>query len=165
MEKSLEKQFLEDILKSRGIIVRICMIYRKDRADRDDLYQEIIMNAWNAYPRFKGLSKFSTWLYKVALNTALSENRKNKFFGLLSDLDHLKNRESIENTNEDTEMLYFAIEQLDPLEKSIALLYLDDLPYKEISEITGLTESNIGVRLNRLKSKIKSILINYKNEK
>jgi len=164
MEKSLEKQFLEDILKSRGIIVRICLIYRKDQADRDDLYQEIIMNAWNAYPRFKGLSKFSTWLYKVALNTALSENRKNKFFGLLSDLDHLKNRASIENQNEDIAMLYFAIEQLDPLEKSIALLYLDELAYKEISEITGLTESNIGVRLNRLKSKIKSILENYKRE-
>ena len=164
MEKSLEKQFLEDILKSRGIIIRICRIYRKDQADRDDLYQEIIMNAWNAYPRFKGLSKFSTWLYKVALNTALSENRKNKFFGLLSDLDIIDNRPSIENHNEDTEMLYFAIEQLDPLEKSIALMYLDDLPYKEMSKITGLTENNIGVRLHRVKSKIKSILIDYKRE-
>lgn len=164
MEKSLEKQFLEDIMESRGIIVRICLIYRKDQADRDDLYQEIIMNAWNAYPRFKGLSKFSTWLYKVALNTALSENRKNKFFGRISDLDMISNRAGNENQNEDTEMLYFAIEQLDPLEKSIALLYLDDLPYKEISKITGLTESNIGVRLNRLKSKMKTILINYKRE-
>jgi len=164
MEKSLEKQFLEDIMESREIIVRICLIYRKDQADRDDLYQEIIMNAWNAYPRFKGLSKFSTWLYKVALNTALSENRKNKFFGRISDLDMISNRASIENHDEDTEMLYFAIEQLDPLEKSIALLYLDDLPYREISKITGLTESNIGVRLNRLKSKMKTILINYKRE-
>jgi RNA polymerase sigma-70 factor (ECF subfamily) len=164
MEKSLEKQFLEDIMKSRGIIVRICLIYRKDQVDRDDLYQEIIINAWNSYPSFKGLSKFSTWLYKVSLNTALSENRKNKFFGLLTNLDIIDNRASIDNHDEDTEALYHAIEQLDPLEKSIALMYLDDLPYKEISKVTGLTESNIGVRLNRLKSKIKSILIDYKRE-
>jgi RNA polymerase sigma-70 factor (ECF subfamily) len=164
MENPLEKKFLEDILKSRGIIVRICLIYRKDQADRDDLYQEIIMNAWNAYPRFKGLSKFSTWLYKVALNTALTENRKNKFFGLLTNLDIIDNRATIDNQNENTEMLYYAIEQLDPLEKSIALLYLDELPYKEISEITGLTESNIGVRLHRIKSKIRIILTDYRRE-
>ena len=164
MEKPLEKQFLEDIKDSRGIIIRICLIYKKDRADRDDLFQEIITNAWKSYPHFKGQSKFSTWIYKVALNTALSENRKNKFFGLFSDLDVVSNIAFIENHNEDTELLYFAIEQLDPIEKSIALMYLDDLSYKEISIVTGLTENNIGVRLNRIKSKIKRILINYKSE-
>src|SRR5512147_1920597 len=162
MDNTLEKKFLEDIVKSRGIIIRICLIYKKDRADRDDLYQEIIMNAWNAYPGFKGLSKFSTWLYKVALNTAMSENRKNKFFGLLSVLDSIKNKASVEDKNEDIELLYFAIDKLDPLEKSIVLMYLDDLSYNEISQVTGLTESNIGVRLNRIKIKIKSILENYK---
>lgn len=157
-----EKQFLENILQNRGIILKICRIYRRDQDDQDDLYQEIILNAWRSYPHFEGRSKFSTWLYRVALNTALSETRKDKFFGLFDSIEHGQHVVDIEiEDNEKQQMLYRAIDQLDPMEKTIVILYLEDLPYSEISEISGLTESNVGVRLHRLKEKIKKMFAKW----
>lgn len=76
MEEALEKRFMDDIVSCRGILLKICRTYCPDPYNQHDLYQDIIVNAWNAYPRFEGRSKFSTWLYRVALNTALSDVRR-----------------------------------------------------------------------------------------
>lgn len=164
MEQTLEKRFLEDILGCRGILLKICRMYCPEVEDRDDLYQEIISNAWRSYPRFEGRSKFSTWLYRVALNTALSEYRKTRNRGTKADLEVIVNRPAAETDNEQVHLLYRAIGQLDPGEKSLAILYLDELSYKEIADITGLGESNVGVRLHRIKDKIRKLFSTYATE-
>ncbi len=88
------------------------------------------------------------------------QNRKDRFFGRTRGLEFVVNHPAAES-NDTMRELWFAIEQLDPMEKSVVVLYLDELSYKEIAEVTGLTETNVGVKLNRIKSKIKKILINY----
>src|ERR1043165_3892049 len=87
MTNPLAKQFSEQISNHLGILHKICRTYKKDPDDRDDLFQEIVYNAWKSYPKFEGRSKFSTWLYRVALNTALYQNRKDRFFGKKIELD------------------------------------------------------------------------------
>jgi RNA polymerase sigma-70 factor (ECF subfamily) len=164
MQETLEKRFLEDIVSCRGILLKICRTYCWEPEDRDDLYQEIISNAWKSYPRFEGRSKFSTWLYRVALNTALSESRKNRFQRSTTDLNAVENQPEVNNDQEQIQLLYRAIGQLDPQEKSLTILYLDDLSYREIAEVTGLTENHVGVRLHRVKDKIKSMLSRYEKE-
>jgi RNA polymerase sigma factor (sigma-70 family) len=154
-------EFSEQIQLHKGIILRICRIYRKDKDDQADLYQETVLNAWHAYPRFERRSKFSTWLYRVALNTALHQNRKNKFARQMTDLATVENKASDDQDQDDLKMLEHAISLLDELEKSIILLYLEEISYKEISEITGLTETNVGVRLNRIKIKLKQTFESY----
>ena len=155
MTDDLERRFLEEILACKGILHKISRSYCHDRDDRDDLYQEIVANAWNSFSRFEGRSKFSTWLYRVALNTALSHVRKNRFRKNLTDLEHAESVAPNDPDTESVKLLYQAIDHLTPGEKSLAVLYLDDLPYREISEITGMTETNVGVRIHRIKEKLK----------
>lgn len=161
MSDSVSKKFSEEIARNEGIIHKVCRIYAKGPAHREDLYQEIVLNAWRTYHNFEGRSKFSTWLYRVALNTAFYQHRKNKIFNNVTDLAGAETIPLDEHDKEQLEILYRAIGQLDAVEKSIVLLYLDELSYKEISEITGLTETNVGVKLNRIKMKMKKILQAY----
>lgn len=161
MELSREQQFIAEVIRHKGIIFRICRIYQKEKSAQDDLYQEILMNAWNSFPRFEGRSKFSTWLYRVALNTALYQKRKNRIFENIVGLEHVENYSDQDLQSDQLEKLRAAINTLDTTEKSIVVLYLDELPYKEISEITGLTETNVGVRLNRIKTKLKKYFEAY----
>jgi RNA polymerase sigma-70 factor (ECF subfamily) len=157
MADQTEKEFLDLMVIHQAIIIKICRAYHKYSVDQEDLSQEIIYNAWRSFSKFENRSKFSTWLYRVALNTAIYQNRKKKFLNKYVDLDLSRNIK-IEEPNDQKEYLFKAINQLDPLEKSIIILYLDELSYKDISEITGLSESNIGVKLNRIRTKIKKIL-------
>ena len=161
MEQSREQQFIAEIIRQKGIIFRICRIYQKEKSAQDDLYQDILLNAWNSFPRFEGRTKFSTWLYRVALNTALHQRRKNRIFENIVGLEHAENYSDQDSQGEQLEKLRAAINTLDTTEKSIVVLYLDELPYKEISEITGLTETNVGVRLNRIKIKLKEYFEAY----
>lgn len=161
MTDGLAEKFSSEIVTHKGIVMKICRIYGASRDDADDLYQEIVLNAWLSYPKFEGRSKFSTWLYRVALNTALYQNRKNKFSGRFTGLEAVEHHASDDSDNEKTALLFHALAQLDEQEKSIVVLYLDELSYREMAEITGLTETNIGVKLNRIKTKIKNILSNY----
>lgn len=161
MTDPLAKQFSEQVFNHLGILHKICRTYKKDPDDRDDLFQEIVYNAWKSYPRFEGRSKFSTWLYRVALNTALYQNRKDRFFGKKIDLDLVKNVIVADSKDDNTELLWMAINQLNETEKSIVVLYLEELPYKEISDITGFSEGNVAVKLTRIKSKMKKILEEY----
>jgi len=161
MSEPLAKEFSEQIYNHLGILHKICRTYKRDADDRDDLFQEIIYNAWKSYPKFERRSKFSTWLYRVALNTALYQNRKDRFFGKTIGLDDVHNIVAADVKDESTDLLWMAINQLTATEKSIVVLYLEELPYKEISEITGLTENNVAVKLTRIKSKMKKILESY----
>jgi RNA polymerase sigma-70 factor (ECF subfamily) len=161
MNDELKQRFSDEVFLHVGILQKVCRIYKKDTADREDLFQEILYNAWQAYPRFEGRSKFSTWLYRVALNTALHQNRKDRRSVTMVQLES-NSVDFFETEEVDTlKILYQAIDHLNPLEKSIIILYLDDQSYNEIAEITGLSVNNIGVKLNRIKTKIKKTMSDY----
>ena len=159
--KEIDKNFIRQITDNQKIIHKISHVYCAMPEDRQDLFQEVLLNAWRSYASFAHLSKFSTWLYKVALNTALmyqrSYRKQEKITWL--DLQHIQQKaEEIDTPNEQLQRLYQAIAHLDEHEKSIVILYLDDLNYKEIAEILGITENNVGVKLNRIKQKLKQLL-------
>jgi RNA polymerase sigma factor (sigma-70 family) len=164
MQNITEDKFVEDINRNNGIIHKICNIYFHDADDRKDARQEVLYQLWRSYPGYKGGAKFSTWLYKVALNTAITYSKKgNREF--TADL-HTGNWDQVADTNdqqhinERMELLYAAINTLTLTDKAITLLYLESNSYDEIAEITGLTTTNVSVRLVRIKRALKEKLKN-----
>jgi len=156
----MEKEFLETIHENQNIIYKVCRMYRDSKEDQEDLFQEIVYQLWKSYPSFRGESKVSSWIYRIALNVSIAVYRKEKpiidnYEDFPENIHPLE--ESPESENE--ERLFSALRILNNAEKALISLYLEDFNYKEIAEITGLSESNVGVKLNRIKSKLK-ILIN-----
>jgi RNA polymerase sigma factor (sigma-70 family) len=159
---SLQDRFLEEIKSNHRIIRKVCLVYARTKDDREDLFQECLFNAWKAFPGFRGDAKFSSWLYRVALNTALYYKRKSKSASMEVDLE-LAQHSFVEQDEEDSmAQLYQAINVLNAIEKSVILLYLEGLSYREIGDITGFSETNVGAKLSRIKVKLKNIII--KNE-
>lgn len=155
-----EDEFLEKIELHQAMIHRICQIYRDSREDREDLFQEIVYQLWKSLSRFRGESKFSSWIYRIGLNTAMASFRK-PAIKVLPDAEITPSMEStippLENPRQ--ELLFAAIRQLDEAERAIITLYLEDMRYQEMATILGITENNLGVRLNRIKKKLKQILL------
>jgi len=160
-KQNLEKIFIEYLDKHQGIIFKIARIYAPTPDEKEDLIQDILLQAWRSFRTFKNESKFSTWLYRVALNTALTATRFYKKKKLeVNDDFILENQisEKGQNQQEEVEMLYAAIRKLKPVEKGIILLYLEEKSYKEISEIMGITSSNVSVRIVRIKGRLHEML-------
>lgn len=155
-----EMQFLALISSNQGVIYKIANLYRDTRDEREDLFQEIVFQLWKAYPSFRGDAKASTWIYRIALNTAIAIYRKNKpaiqYTPILPDLPAEEPNPEYDLRKE---RLFSALRLLDDSEKAIITLYLDDFNYKQIAEITGISENYVGVKLNRIKSKIQKLLI------
>ena len=132
-------------------------LYTHPNAPLNDLYQDVVLNLWKAYPKFRKECKISTWIYRIALNTCISFYRKEKnvpeIISLTKDID--RTIEAHDPINEMLKQLYQMINQLGQLDKSIILLYLEDKSYEEIAEITGLTVTNIATKLSRIKDKLK----------
>lgn len=160
----MENEFMELVNGNRALIFKVCNLYCRDAGGRHDLFQEIVLQLWRSFPGFRKESSGSTWIYRVALNTAVSnfrkENRKPEKNPIgLTELDipdltnHLGKQEELDS-------LYQAIQQLTEIEKAIILLYLDEKSYEEISEIMGISISNVGVRLNRIKNKLTQLVKN-----
>ena len=157
----MEQEFIRLIQKNERLIRKVCHIYCRELVDREDLYQDILVQLWKSFPAFEHHSKVSTWLYKVALNTAISRFRKtrrlpelrtiDKQIAMMPEADHSAKEESIQQ-------LYAAIESLNKIEKAIVLLYLDETNYREIAEIVGISESNVGFKINRIKQKLRNTL-------
>ena len=162
MEKELEKKFVSELQQNQGIIHKICRAYAKDDAAHKDLFQEISIQLFRAYPKFKGEAKFSTWMYRVALNTAISLYRKSKREIKTSEIfDNLKELEFHDydaTKDNQVKQLYKAIHTLNDIDKALALMYLDDKPYAEISITLGISEVNARVKMNRVKTKLKKLL-------
>lgn len=162
MVKDIERRFTEDLEKNQNIIHKVCRAYTTSDDAHKDLFQEITIQLWRAYPKFRGEAKFSTWTYRVALNTAISLYRKSKRLIATSEInDHLNELEFKEYDTakeEQIDSLYHAIRQLSDIEKALCLLYLDDKSYKEIAETLGITEVNARVKMNRTKLKLKELL-------
>ena len=162
MNKELENKFVKELQANQGIIHKICRAYTKGEAQHKDLFQEISIQLFKAYPKFKGNSKFSTWMYRVAINTAISLYRKTKRQVKTSEIfDNLKELEykAYDDTKDrQVDLLYKAINSLNDIDKALVLMYLDDKPYVEISKILGISEVNARVKMNRAKTKLKNIL-------
>jgi len=153
-----ETAFVTLIQESEGIIYKIARTYTKTTDNRNDLYQEIVYQLWKSFPSFKGNSKISTWVYRVALNTAISQWRKEKKYGQKVNLDKLFLMQP-EGYNPEFEnrlkQLHEQINQLNEIEKGIMLLLLEGKKYDEIAEVTGFSASNVGTRISRIKNKLK----------
>ncbi len=159
----IEQDFITLAEQHQGIIHKVCSMYCSNESDRKDLFQDILIQWWRAFPSFKGQSKFTTWAYRVAINTAISNYRKQKRRPNLNALsiDEFQipdlTYKSIEE-EERSQYLYQAINQLSKVEKAIMMLYLEEYSYDEIAEMIGITKSNVGVKINRIKAKLKKIL-------
>ena len=140
---------------------KVCNVYCHSEQDRQDMFQEIIIQLWKAYPRFRGDSKFSTWLYRIALNTAISDLRKQQRrvkmiyseevpFNISADDKNLEKEEQLQQ-------LYKAIAGLGEIEKAIVMLYLEDKSYDEMEEILGINQNNLRVKMNRVKEKLRKL--------
>jgi RNA polymerase sigma-70 factor (ECF subfamily) len=158
----MDDEFLEKINQNLGIAHKVCRIYFNSTADFDDALQEMMYQLWRSYNSFDGRSKFSTWMYRVCLNTALTYQRKYQR-DKTEPLDVKHQQIQAEPTHDDNDamaLLNAAIKKLSPLNRAIILLYLEDLSYDEISNIIGLTKSNVSVKLVRIKKQLESELRN-----
>nr|WP_319573158.1 sigma-70 family RNA polymerase sigma factor [uncultured Draconibacterium sp.] len=159
----MEKEFLHIIQKNQGIIHKVCNIYCDTEDDRSDLFQEIVAQLWKSYPNFRRESKVSTWMYRVALNTAITTFKKSKRrpdqSSLTYDNFQIEDEKYDTETEENIKVLHKAIQQLTGIEKSIVLLYLENKKYEEIAEITGITQNYVRVKMNRIKKKLKKLMV------
>ncbi len=157
-----EEEFLDLIDQNQKLIHNVCRMYTDNVDDHQDLFQEIMVQLWKGYGNFKNESKVSTWMYRVSLYTAISYIKK--VIKLREALPHLDLDLSYEQPSlePDATQLQKAIERLDDGDRAIVLLHLDEKTYKEMADILGISETNVGVRLNRVKKKLKNLLISDK---
>ena len=152
-----EKEFISLLNQHQKIVHKVCNLYMDRHAEREDLFQEITLQAWKAYGSFRGDAKFSTWLYRVALNTAITFFRKEKRKPAIYSTDSVP--ESTDDTydpiEEQVKAMYAAIGDLSKIDKAIVMLYLEDYSYNEIGEMMGITANNVAVKMNRIKTKLK----------
>jgi RNA polymerase sigma-70 factor (ECF subfamily) len=157
-----EALFRQWLNEHSGLVFKVVRSYAEGAADSDDLLQEILLQVWMSVPSFRGQSKETTWLYRVALNTALAWKRR--------EVKHRERRRALSSASavalsapapseehvdrEAVDRLYDAIRGLPPADRALVLLYLDGLSYSEMAEVVGITESNVGVRLNRIKKSL-----------
>jgi RNA polymerase sigma-70 factor, ECF subfamily len=146
-----DKTFTELIDQNRGIIYKVIRLYVRHEEDEQDLFQEILFQAWKSFPNFKGNSKFSTWLYRVSLNTVLTFKRKPLLVVPYEDLTLLKTPAVEKNQIDESEALYIAIRELNEVDRMIVTLHLDGYENEEIADISGITKNNTAVKLHRIK--------------
>jgi len=166
-DELLNKQFLDMLEQHSNIIIKVSRAYTVVAQDREDLMNDIALELWKSFRSFRGECKVSTWMYRVSLNTAMNFSRKNKrsrtlFFenGIPPETYVWMSDHSDESQ---TDLLYKCIDELSALNKAIVLLYLDKHNHEEISAITGISKTNVGTRILRIKDELKSIANNYKD--
>ena len=157
----MKDAFLELISRHQGIIHKICRLYRDTPEDRQDLFQEVVYQLWKSYPKFRQEAGISTWMYRIALNTALASLRKPTL--KINYTDSLPDilSESTPYADDQQEQLFKALKQLNDGEKALVTLFLEDMSYKEMADVLGISEGNVGVRLNRIKNKLKNLIITH----
>ncbi len=162
MQTQLEKNFLNDFEKNQNIVHKICRIYTTNQDQHNDLFQEITIQIWKNYAKFRGESKFSTWMYRVSLNTAISLYRKSSRSIKTQNFNDvsfkIKSVDYDDTKDEQLKALYKGIRELNDIEKALIFLYLEDKPYKEIAKTLGISEVNARVKMNRTKDKLRKIL-------
>ncbi len=161
-----ELLFKQVIAENKDRIYRICCAYERDPDERDDLYQEIMINIWKSLDKFEGRSLISTWIYRIAVNTSLMHiKRSAKKRSLHAEVDvetlnipETDSREEKIKIGSDIERLFECINKLQEVDRLIISMVLDDLSYKEIAEVTGMTTNNVGVKINRIKKELAKLM-------
>jgi len=159
-----EKEFAELIKDHQGLIIKVSRLYTNTLEDEQDLFQEIVLQLWRSYDSFKGQSKISTWMYRVALNTAITLFRKKTRSPQTDELHDFHFAGYTEQDNDQEQkvaLLYKVIKKLPHVERAIVTMYLDDLPYRDIAENLGISEVNARVKMNRLKKTLKEMMTKY----
>ena len=155
----IEKEFIEMIAAQKRVIYKVCYVYAKDEDDLNDLFQEVVLNLWKGFPRYRGDSKLTTWVYSVATKTCITYLRhvtkRPQTVPLTTDVTGLLADEN-EHAGQLRE-LYRLINQLGKLERALILLWLEERSYQEIAEILGISRANVAVKLNRTKEKLKKM--------
>ncbi|TWU62170.1 MULTISPECIES: RNA polymerase sigma factor [Crateriforma] len=149
------------VRQHRGLLFKIVRSYSRDRHDQEDLMQELLVQVWRSVPGFKGQSAVSTWLYRVGLYSAIAWSKRDaKQRFNTNDPAVAKHLIQLDDQPSDTrlEWIYDQINKLDEIDRSIALMWLDDRPYQEIAGTLGITSTHVGVKLNRIKQKLSEAL-------
>jgi RNA polymerase sigma-70 factor, ECF subfamily len=162
MKSEIEQLFVKQLSENQNIVHKICRLYTHNQDAHNDLFQEISIQLWKAFPNFRGESKFSTWAYRVALNTAITMYRKSTKSIQTSDYEnfsyYIKSEEYDDEVEEQLKLLYKSLQMLNDIDKALVFLYLEDKDYTEISQTLGISEVNARVKMNRIKTKLKNIL-------
>jgi len=151
------------VQEHRSLLYKVCRIYCFTEADRQDLFQEMVIQLWRSYPTFRGESKFSTWLYRIALNTAISDLRRQNRRPSTTSTDDIPPPPSLPDMTwpgeeqEQLQQLYTAINKLSDVEKALVMLYLEDKSYEEMEEIMGINQNNLRVKMNRIREKLRKM--------
>ncbi|MGJ1408288.1 RNA polymerase sigma factor [Sphingobacterium thalpophilum] len=155
---SIEKNFITLITSNQAIIHRICCMYLDNKADREDLFQEIVLQAWKSLKGFRADAKFQTWLYRVGLNTAITYIKQDSR-NTLAELQFSQESYCEITYSEDEDMLimYRAISKLTKVEKALVALYLEDYSYNEIAETMGISTNHVAVKISRIKTKLREL--------
>ncbi len=159
--KLQQEEFVQLVNQNQVLLHKVCNLYGHTRHDKEDLFQEIVVQLWKAWPGFRAESKFSTWLYRIALNTAISGLRRKKNHitsyepekiptEIKDDTDHKEQEERLQQ-------LYQSIRKLSEIEKAIVMIYLEDKTYEEMEDILGINQNNLRVKMNRIKEKLRKL--------
>lgn len=161
METAEEKRFITLINEHQGLIHKVCIMYENDHDVRNDLFQEIVLQLWKSFASFRGEAKITTWMYRIALNTAISGFRKQTRLVKTEDLKELHLNISdgwADDREEEVQRLHWAIRQLSEIERAMIMMALEEVPYDEIAETIGITQNNVRVRMNRIREKLKKLM-------
>jgi RNA polymerase sigma factor (sigma-70 family) len=157
-----EKIFIQSIEDNQKIIHKVCNLYMDNEQDKKDLFQEILLNAWKGFRNFKGDARFSTWLYRVALNTAITFYRKER-----RRIETIPLQEAAVTgdanpvADEAFRAMHQSIGELSGVDKALVMLYMDDYSYNEIADVMGITANHVAVKMARIKSKLKESAKKY----
>jgi RNA polymerase sigma-70 factor, ECF subfamily len=157
----LEEEFVRVIDQHRGILYKVCRMYGSTEPDRQDLFQDIIIQLWRSYTSFRGEARLSTWMYRIALNTAISDLRRQNRRITPATLDppptQLNDYQYPAEDDERLALLYGAIGRLTEVERALTMLYLEDKSYLEMEEILGISQNNLRVKMSRIKDKLRKM--------
>ena len=150
-----EEIYHEWLTNHKPLIFKILKAYSRNNADENDLFQEIVIQVWKSIPSFKKQSSVHTWIYRIALNTALKWSSRKSNKDVLDGNEHVRVVQPQPQSNEKLDWLYSEIQRLDKVERSLTLLMLDGFSYQEMSDMLGISVSNVGVKINRIKKHLK----------
>jgi RNA polymerase sigma-70 factor, ECF subfamily len=160
--ESEERNFVNLVKQHQGLIHKVSLMYETDPEARNDLFQEIVLQLWKSFTSFRGEAKITTWMYRIALNTAISGLRKKKKKLKTEDINdgHLNISDSLEpdQREEDVLRLQWAIRQLTEIDRATILMALEEVPYEEIAETIGITQNNVRVRMNRIRERLRKLM-------
>ncbi len=152
-----EKQFAQTITEHKSTIYTVCYMFSKDSDEVNDLFQETLVNLWRGFDGFEHRSDIRTWIYRVALNTCISLDRKRRRMPVVSLTMDINLFEDNDADTKQVDMLHQRISKLKPFDRAIVLLWLENLSYEEIGQIVGISAKNVSVRLFRIKEQLKQM--------